>query len=426
MTREMLDIESDPYSMFIFAMNAPQTREKYVTRLKRFFDFIELPGSTIEERCNNFAERGKLEPKWVLNNLLRFLHAQKERVERKEITGATLRNYVKTIKLFCEMNDILIPWKKITRGLPRGRKYADDRAPSLEEIQKIIEYPDRRIRAIVYTMTSSSIRLGAWDYLLWEHIRPIRGRQSLGNDGEDIVAAKILVYSGEEGDEYFSFITPEAYHELEKWMDYRKSSGENISGKSWVLRNVWNTKMGFKRGLAIEPKKLKSSGVKRLMEDALWTQRLRSNLEPGKRRHEFQTDHGFRKWFKTRCEIAGVKPINIEKLMGHSVGISDSYYRATEDELLQDYVKAVPVLTISNENRIQTQMESIVEESRKNDSNIKSVLYEKEKAIAMLTENDSINKDAIASLSDQLDKLIKEIEILKKEKIGVLIREEFR
>lgn len=29
--------------MFIFAMNAPQIREKYTTRLKRFFDFIELP-----------------------------------------------------------------------------------------------------------------------------------------------------------------------------------------------------------------------------------------------------------------------------------------------------------------------------------------------------------------------------------------------
>lgn len=162
----MLDIDSDPYSMFIFAMNAPQTREKYVTRLKRFFDFIELPGLTMEERCNNFAQKGKAESKWVLNNILKFLHSQKERVERKEITGATLRNYVKTIKLFCEMNDILIPWKKITRGLPRGRKYADDRAPSLEEIQRIIEYPDRRIKAIVYTMTSSGIRLGAWDYVI--------------------------------------------------------------------------------------------------------------------------------------------------------------------------------------------------------------------------------------------------------------------
>jgi integrase len=360
----VLDIDSDPYAMFIFAMNAPQTREKYLTRLKRFFDFIDLPGSTMEKRCSLFAEKGKAESKWVLNHILRFLHAHKERVERKETTGATLRNYVKTIKLFCEMNDILIPWKKITRGLPKGRKYADDRAPSLEEIQKIIEYPDRRIRAIVYTMTSSGIRLGAWDYLRWEHIQPIRGRNN-DNNGKNVVAAKIIVYSGEEGDEYFSFITPEAYYELEKWMDYRKSSGELISGKSWVLRNVWNTRKGFKRGLVAEPEKLKSSGVKRVMEDALWTQRLRSKLEIGKRRHEFQTDHGFRKWFKTRCEIAGMKPINIEKLMGHSVGVSDSYYRATEHELLEDYFKAVPVLTLSNENMLQTQMDNVVEESRK-------------------------------------------------------------
>lgn len=72
---------------------------------------------------------------------------------------------------------------------------------------------------------------------------------------------------------------------------------------------------------------------------------LRTKLESGKTRHEFQTDHGFRKWFKTRCELAGMKPINIEKLMNHSVGISDSYYRATENDLLEDYLKAVDFLT---------------------------------------------------------------------------------
>jgi hypothetical protein len=53
---------------------------------------------------------------------------------RKEITGATARNYVKTIKLFCEMSDLLLPWKKFTRRLPKGRKYADDRASTIEEI----------------------------------------------------------------------------------------------------------------------------------------------------------------------------------------------------------------------------------------------------------------------------------------------------
>jgi hypothetical protein len=50
-------------------------------------------------------------------------------------------------------------------------------------------------------------------------------------------------------------------------------------------------------------------------------------------------------------------------------------------------------------------MEKIVEESRNNDANIKSQLYEKDKAIAILTERDSMNVDAIASLSDRMQEL---------------------
>jgi hypothetical protein len=158
------------------------------------------------------------------------------------------------------MNDIFIPWKKITRGLPRGRKFADDRAPSIEEIHKLIEYPDRRIKAIVYTMCSSGIRLGAWDYLRWGDIIPIKRK-------DVIIAAKVRVYAEDE-EEYFSFITPEAYRELQKWISYRSNSGEIITDKSWVMRNIWDTKRGYMKGLVTAPKKLKSGGVKRLTEDA--------------------------------------------------------------------------------------------------------------------------------------------------------------
>jgi integrase len=240
----------DPYSLFIFAMNAAQTREKYVTRLDRFFHFINVLGTTIEERCRTFAEIAMKDNnnKWVLNNVLRFLQTYKERVERKEISGATLRNYVKSIKLFCEMNDILVPWKKITRGLPKGRKFADDRAPTIEEIHRLIEYPDRRIKAIVYTMCSSGIRLGAWDYLRWGHVIPIKRENAL-------VAAKIRVYA-EDDDEYFSFITPEAYYELQKWICYRRKSGETMTDQSWIMRNIWDTKRGYMKGLITAPKKL--------------------------------------------------------------------------------------------------------------------------------------------------------------------------
>src|SRR3954468_24781999 len=135
---------------------------------------------------------------------------QLDRSNKKEITGSTVRNYLKSIKLFCEMADLSIAWKKISRGLPRAKNYSDDRIPTLEEIRKLLEYPDRRLKAIIYTMASSGIRLGAWYYLKWGHIR------SIEIDGK-VVAAKIIVYAEEE-DEYFSFISKEAYQALKEWM----------------------------------------------------------------------------------------------------------------------------------------------------------------------------------------------------------------
>jgi integrase len=143
----------------IYAMKAPMTMDRYKTRLAKFLDFIEVEvedGSrSLEDKARTFAKKSKTDFNWAFANQF-----QKGRVDKKEITGATVRNYVKSIKLFCEISDIPIPWKKITRGLPKGKKYADDRIPTIEEIRKVVEYPDRRIKAIVYTMASSGIRSG--------------------------------------------------------------------------------------------------------------------------------------------------------------------------------------------------------------------------------------------------------------------------
>jgi hypothetical protein len=60
--------------------------------------------------------------------------------------------------------------------MPKGRQAANDRAPILAEIQKLVEYSDMRRKAIIYTMASSGIRRGAWDYLQWKHIIPISNK----------------------------------------------------------------------------------------------------------------------------------------------------------------------------------------------------------------------------------------------------------
>jgi hypothetical protein len=99
--------------------------------------------------------------------------AQLERVNRKEIVIATLRGYLKSIKLLCDVAEVPVAWKKITRGLPLGRRYADDRASTIEEIRRLPEYPDRRIKAIIYSMASGGFRVGAWDSLKWGHVTPV-------------------------------------------------------------------------------------------------------------------------------------------------------------------------------------------------------------------------------------------------------------
>jgi hypothetical protein len=68
---------------------------------------------------------------------MQFIVFQKERAKAGEISFSTISNYYKATKLFVEMNTDcpLINWKKIAKGLPTGRKAANDRAPTLEELE---------------------------------------------------------------------------------------------------------------------------------------------------------------------------------------------------------------------------------------------------------------------------------------------------
>jgi hypothetical protein len=190
---------------------------------------------------------------------------------------------------------------------------------------------------------------GAWDYLRVRDLVPEK-------DGENIVAAKLIVYHGQP-EQYCTYITPEAYTLLQEYLGHRKSSGEDINDKSPLMRNLFVPDKGAKKGAKgdpLMPIPLKSTGVKRLIENAWMATGAREKLEDGRRRHEFEALHCFRKYHETACVRAGMKIINVKLLRGDSIGLEDSYNRPDEEELLEDYKHAIPELTITEAERLKS------------------------------------------------------------------------
>jgi hypothetical protein len=93
----------------------------------------------IKDDAMDFLKKARENPEWVEDRLMQFISSQIDRVNRGEIAAATIANYYKAVKLFFEMNRIRLAWKMIRCGLPSANKAADDRAPRLDEIQRLLE-----------------------------------------------------------------------------------------------------------------------------------------------------------------------------------------------------------------------------------------------------------------------------------------------
>lgn len=383
----MIDLDASAYSRFEYGIKSDTTKQKYVKRLELFFDFYRVEGSSLEQKSENFLKvikHGKKTQK-LTDLIMRYMLYHLNRVQKKEISTSTVRNYYKPIKLFCEMNSIVLNWKIISKGFPSAPESSNDRIPTLDEIKELIKYPDRRIKPIALTMISSGIRVGAWEWLKWKHIIP------LYDEEKRVIAAKIIVYDGEP-EQYFSFITPEAYFSLKDWMEFREIQGETITRESWLMRDIWNTgriisnvkELNLKgtSGLISAPKRADSNAIRQIFTRAWKIQNIREM--DNQRRHEFKSTHCFRKYFETNA-LNSMKLLNVKILMGHDTGLEKSYYKPVEKDLLQDYLRAIESLSIDgNQMKLIKEVEELREKSKENEYIIKGKLEEKAKQIAVL------------------------------------------
>ncbi len=201
--------------------------------------------------------------------------------------------------------------------------------------------------------------------------------------------------------QYYSFLTPEAYTAVKDWMEYRSSCGEKITKESLIMRDIWQN--GDKEGTA-NPKPLNSFAITRLLNRAWQAQKVRPQLQKGQKRHEFKTAHGFRKYFKTQAEQARIPSIKIELLMGHSLGVTDSYIRFSEEQMLEDYIQGIEHLTV-NQNIVLIN-KSIKQQSQYMQQSLKEMEEKHKKEIESLKEKFrdnliKINQDISIAMRNQ-------------------------
>jgi hypothetical protein len=416
----LLDSESDrvseAFTRFSYGISSEVTRKKYSRELQLFLDHTRFGGSTLEQKAQNFYDLCvKTDSNKITGMLIKYLLFQINRAKNGDIAKSTIRNYYKPLKLFCEMNNIILNWKIISKGIPKAMDACNDRIPTMEEIQKLIEYPDRRIKPIVYTMLSSGIRVGAWEWLRWRDVIPVE------RDGK-IVASKLLVYSGEP-EQYFSFITSEAYFALKEWMDFRASHGEKVTKDSWLMRDLWDSGLILKDpvndgnlrrgtyGVSSVSHKITSDAIRQIFNRAWRVQNIRKaeSLTENHKTYSFKATHAFRKYFETKC-LKKMKLLNVKLLMGHDTGLEKSYYKPSESELLQDYLQAVDDLTINEEFRLKMKISDL--EARQDEIDLLRLKYEQDKTemdqkldkiMSIIRENPKLANVKVNSLKKKMN-----------------------
>lgn len=290
---------------------------------------------------------------------LAFIRKQNERIRAGEVGTEELRAILKPIRLAFEMNEILVPWKKYSRLIERGRVTAKDRPYTMEEVRLVLAKASLHMQVPVLFMVSGGLRVGAFDYLDVGDVRPVYsldGRTVVAQHdclclpseglppGAKLLCGAVRVYSDEFEDEYDALVSKEACVKWRAYLETRVQAGEEVLASSPAI---------VVRGGA---RRLKAESIGNTMNDLLWAAGVRKGQRGKVRRHEVQMDHGFRKVFDNVMNDHADK-VYVELLIGHGsrvvdergsvdLGVSKHYDRGLPLKAVEQYLLAMPYLSV--------------------------------------------------------------------------------
>jgi integrase len=355
---ELSDIT--PYENYTTSIRDKSTKKKYAGQLEMFlnpnYDWSKsqqkrklLSEKKFATLVNDFVELIRKDPNAGKNKIKRYVMSLKKQIDAKTLNPNTSRNRLKPIKALLRANEIDFSWYLIDRLMPKESK-SEDRAYTRAEIQKMmIHCEDITDKVIIVGFSSGGFRLEAWDYFTWNDVVFFKNEDGTYKGGA------LRVYHG-DAEEYWTHITPEFCNLLDMYKVYWKSKffADPLPSDPLLAQE----RLPY-------PARLKQGGVSRRVKKVVEHLGLRNNMIPGKQRYEVQLDHGFRKYFNTMLRRAKVDFADKEDMLGHSVALESSYerYEEADFERFAEYQKAIPFLTIADDERVRVENEKLKQEN---------------------------------------------------------------
>jgi hypothetical protein len=110
-------LQGQSAELFRAAIKSQAKRDPYERRLIGFLKRMDAKSP------DGFIEFAKSNPALAESKIITFLSSERARADSGEISASTISNWVKAARLFFEMNDLQLNWKKIRRVLPKARLY---------------------------------------------------------------------------------------------------------------------------------------------------------------------------------------------------------------------------------------------------------------------------------------------------------------
>ncbi|MGI9566637.1 MAG: hypothetical protein ACR2LL_06450 [Nitrosopumilus sp.] len=322
-------------------------------------------------RINEIVQRAKDNPKWIDSVLITLASKLMDRtklpkIDPDYIKSTMVENNFKPLKKLFSMTDVPIAWGKIDSLISDENDIQDkSRGYTVDELELICKFCDPMERVMVKLGASSGIRAGAHD-LDWGHIfkvyqiedgkyvwEPEEITESIEKKFP-VMCGLIRVYADSNA-EYIGLVTPEWLNDLEIYKQRWIKETNHLPRPNDPL---------FKRAGPLI-KRMSYGGFRKRMERVVEDSGIRVHLEDCKGKFNVPLFNGSRRFFNKQNKKAFSKNSKLAALiikeyqMGHGglIKLDKNYFKEQVEELIDEYILAIPLLTVDGKARKQAELE---------------------------------------------------------------------